>query len=120
MSKQCLQEQKDTLLLMMRIRCVILILKLMKLLDDKNSYHPISLLEIPYKIIARVMANQLRNATDKIISPSQKGYMTGCCSADITRSVQNVQDFAQIQNKPLAILGLDFSKAFDSISHAGL
>jgi hypothetical protein len=105
---------------MMRMRHVILILKPSKQPDDENSYHPISLLEIPYKIIAGVMANRLRYAADRIISPSQKGYMTGRSSADITRSVQDVRDFAQIENKPLAILGLDFSKAFDSISHAGL
>jgi hypothetical protein len=83
-------------------------------------YRPISLLEIPYKIIAGAMANRLRYVADRIISPSQKGYMMGHCSVDITRSVQDVQDYAQIENKSLAILGLDFSKAFNSISHAGL
>jgi hypothetical protein len=66
------------------------------------------------------MANRLKEATEEIIGPSQKGCMEGRCSADITQSVQDIRDYAQKENKPLAILGLDFSKAFDSISHAGL
>jgi hypothetical protein len=62
---------------MMRMRCVILILKPTKAPDDENSYRPISLLEIPYKIITGVMANWLKIATEGIIGPSQKGYMVG-------------------------------------------
>jgi hypothetical protein len=119
MTKQCLDQQMESLPLIMRMRRVILILKPTKRPDDENSYHPISLLEIPYKIIAAVFANRLKIATEEIIGPSQKGYMAGRCSADITQSVQDVRDYTQ-KNKPLAILGLDFSKAFDSISHAGL
>jgi hypothetical protein len=105
---------------MMHTRRIILILKLTKEPDDENSYRPISLLEIPYKIIAGVIANRLKAVSEDLIGPSQKGYMPGRCSSDITRSVQDIRDYAQLKNKSLIILGLDFSKAFDTISHNGL
>jgi hypothetical protein len=39
---------------------------------------------------------------------------------DITRSVQDIRDYANLKNKSLIILGLNFSKAFDTIPHKGL
>jgi hypothetical protein len=120
MTLEYLGQQNEKLPLMMRMRKIILILKPTKEPDDENTYRPISLLEIPYKIIDGVIANRLKNVSDLLIGPSQKGYMPGRCSSDITRSVQDIRDYANIKNKSLVILGLDFSKAFNSNSHVSL
>ena len=53
-------------------RRIILIPKPGKPEDNDGSYRPISLLQIPYKIIAGVMAARLKKAAQHLIGPSQK------------------------------------------------
>lgn len=101
-------------------RRIILIGKPNKPQDDEGAYRPISLLEIPYKIVAGVMAARLKQTTSQLIGPSQKGYIPGRCAMDVTRSVVDTRNIAIQTSTPLAIVGLDFSKAFDTISHTGL
>ena len=104
----------------MRWRSVILLLKPAKSPTDENSYRPISLLEILYKIISGVFAERLKKVTKFIIGHHQKGYMEGRNATENVRATQDIRDFAVHNNLPLAILGIDFSKASDNISHQGL
>ena len=101
-------------------RRIILIGKPNKPEDDDGSYRPISLLEITYKLVAGVMAERLKTAAQHLIGPSQKGYMPQRCAMDVTRSVVDTRNIALHLNLPLAIVGLDFSKAFDTVAHRGL
>ena len=101
-------------------RRIILIGKPNKPEDDDGSYRPISLLEITYKLVAGVIAARLKQAAQHLIGPSQKGYMPDRCAMDVTRSVVDVRNIALHLGIPLAIVGLDFSKAFDTVSHVGL
>ena len=101
-------------------RRIILIGKPNKPEDDDGAYRPISLLEITYKLVAGVIANRLKQAAQQLIGPSQKGYMPDRCAMDVTRSVVDVRNIALHLGIPLAIVGLDFSKAFDTVSHTGL
>ena len=101
-------------------RRIILIPKPGKPEDDDGSYRPISLLQIPYKIVAAVIAARLKEATQELIGVSQKGYMPGRCAMDVSRAVIDIRNFAAGTATPLAILGVDFSKAFDTVSHEGL
>ena len=110
----------SSLPLFMRIRKLILLAKPGKDPKDDNSYRPISLLDISYKILASVLANRLKSVAGCIIGEHQKGYMEGRCAADITRSVQDIRDYALHSKRALGIVGLDFAKAFDSVSHVGL
>ena len=101
-------------------RRIILLQKPHKPPENDGSYRPISLLEICYKLLAGVIASRLKRATQHLIGPSQKGYMAGRCAMDVTRAVQDTRDIALRKRWPLAIIGLDFSKAFDTVSHDGL
>ena len=101
-------------------RRVVLLQKPHKPPDNEGSYRPITLLEICYKLLAGVIASRLKIATQHLIGSSQKGYMAGRCAMDVTRAVQDTRDIALRMRWPLAIIGLDFSKAFDTVSHSGL
>ena len=111
---------KGTLPLFMRVRKLILLLKPGKECTDDNSYRPISLLDISYKVMAAALANRLKIAASYLIGAHQKGYMKGRNAAEVTRAVQDIRDHALGSSSPLAIVGLDFSKAFDSVAHSAV
>ena len=84
--------------------------------DARRLKHlrPISLLNVDYKIIEKVLANRLKIVLDYLIHDDQKGFMAGRrISANIRRAfevVTRAEDFEGL------ILSIDFSKAFDKIS----
>ena len=45
--------------------------------EELKDFRPISLVGIVYKLISKVLANQLKNVLEKIISKSQNAYIKG-------------------------------------------
>lgn len=58
-----------------------------------KNYRPISLLQIDYKILARIMTNRIKNVLPNIISVDQT-----CCimGRDISNNVANVRDIIEL------------------------
>lgn len=54
---------------------ITLLLKPGKVDSDCSSYHPISLLNADYKILAKVLALRLESILPNIISPDQTGFV---------------------------------------------
>ena len=111
---------KDSLSPISRLRKIIGIPKPNKPTDQIGSIRPICLLEIPYKIISGIIAERLKNASSFIIDEQQNGYTANRGIQLATRTIQDIRDLALKKNIPLTILGLDFSSAFDRISHTFL
>ena len=86
------------------------------LLDIKN-YRPISLLTVDYKIIAKTMANRLKNCIDSVIHPDQSGFLKGRNIGNNVRLLLDVIEYTDFNKLPAAVLLLDIEKAFDSVSH---
>lgn len=85
-----------------------------------KNYRPISLLNVDYKILARVMSNRLRTVIPKIISPTQTSCVLGKDISDTIASVRDVISMVENNNTEGYILKLDQEKAFDRVSHAYL
>ena len=82
-----------------------------------SSYRPIALLNITYKILAKMLQNRLREALDDRIIPFQFGYRKGRSTAEPIFIARRTQEIAERHGLPLYLLALDYSKAFDSIPH---
>lgn len=86
---------------------------------DKNpllcgSYRPISLLNVDYKILAKILACRLEEVLSQIISPDQTGFIRG------RNSTANVRRLLNIIHTPPGlstefVLSLDAEKAFDRV-----
>ena len=81
------------------------------------NYRPISLLSIFYKLASCCITRRIKPAMESIIGMQQKAYITknniGSCLINVLNAMSHVN-----KNKiPALILLIDFSKAFDSISH---
>ena len=83
-----------------------------------SNWRSISMLNCDYKILANIIASRLKPILSSYISISQQ-----CALADrhLDNNLLNILsaiDYANDISHPLAILQLDFSKAFDSLSHS--
>ncbi|XP_071693764.1 uncharacterized protein [Rutidosis leptorrhynchoides] len=82
-----------------------------------DQLRPISLINAPYKIIARTLANRLKKAIPHIISENQNGFVPSRLLMDGVMVVSEVVHMAKKKKKPLLLLKIDFSKAYDCVSH---
>ena len=84
---------------------------------DLKHFRPISLLNVDYKIISRVLANRLKQVMSTIISPEQTCCVPGRDIADNIMSIRDVIDLISLNNKEGYIVKIDQEKAFDRVSH---
>lgn len=83
-------------------------------LENPNSFFPITLCNIIYKIISSVIINRLKPILPNLISPAQTGFMRGCQIADGIIATQEI--IHRTTKRPGMLIKLDLSKAYDRIS----
>ncbi len=81
------------------------------------NWRPISLLNVDYKIISKVLSQRLRKVLDKCLHIDQTCSVKGRSITDNLHLIRNVVDYCDMTNIPAAIVSLDQSKAFDRLSH---
>ena len=82
-----------------------------------DNWRPISLLNIDYKIVAKVICKRLQNVINKIISKDQTGYLKLRSASENLRLVEDIIDFCLHLNLPGILIFIDFKKAFDNVAH---
>uniref|UniRef100_A0A803Q724 Reverse transcriptase domain-containing protein n=1 Tax=Cannabis sativa TaxID=3483 RepID=A0A803Q724_CANSA len=83
-----------------------------------KDFRPISLCSTFYKVISKVLANRLKVVLDKVISPYQSAFVSGCVIFDnIVIAQEIIHAINSRKNGKLgwAALKLDMSKAFDRV-----
>ena len=85
-----------------------------------KNWRPISLLNCFYKILSRVLTNRLRKYIDKLTPIGQKGYSEKRQCQEVLISVSDCISKCNSRKVRGALLSLDISKAFDSLSHSFL
>ena len=81
------------------------------------DYRPITLLNTDYKILAPFIANQLRPTLSDMLHPSQHCGVPGNMIFNAVATVRDAIAYVELTDAPLCILSLDFTAAFDRISH---
>ncbi|KAI0501396.1 hypothetical protein KFK09_016341 [Dendrobium nobile] len=80
-----------------------------------NDYRPISLCNVFYKIIAKLLANRMKTVLPLIIHESQAGFIHNRCTTDnILLASEVLREFNF--NSNLFCAKLDIKKAFDTVS----
>ena len=82
----------------------------------KNK-RPICLLDVVYKIIAKVIASRLGNVVDKLVHKNQTGFIKGRYIGENIRLISDVIEYCQIDNVEGVLLAIDYRNAFDSVEH---
>ena len=85
--------------------------------QDCGNYRGISLMAIASKIFAKILLQRLLFVANYVLPEAQCGFRSSRSTIDMIFTLRQLQEKAAEQNKPLYIAFVDFSKAFDSISH---
>ena len=85
-------------------------------LTDIKSWRPLSPLNSDYKILAKVIANKLKDILPEIINTDQIGYMANRFCGENTRLIADIIKYCKINQKPCITLLADFEKTFDTIN----
>lgn len=82
---------------------------------DPRNWHPISLLNVDYKLAAYVLAGRLLRVIHLVVAPNQTCGVPGRFITENVALLRDVVDYATLSNVPIAILSLDQEKAFDCV-----
>ena len=80
-----------------------------------NDFQPISLVGSLYKILAKVLANKLRQVIDSVVSDVQSAFVKNRQIIDGILIANEVVDEARKSKKELLMFKVDFEKAYDSV-----
>ena len=83
-----------------------------------HDFHPISLCNVVYKVITKVLVNRLRPYLQNIISPLQNSYILRRCAIDnmiVAQEVLHYMHKAKIK-KGIVAFKIDLEKAYDRVN----
>ncbi len=80
-----------------------------------KNWRPISLLNVDYKIITKVMSLRLQNCLADLIHPNQSGFISDRYIGESIRSIQDIMAYTDKNKLSGLLLFIDFEKAFDSV-----
>ena len=82
---------------------------------DPRSWRPITLLDVDYKLAARVVAGRLLKVIHLIVAKDQTCGVPGRFIGENLYIICDVVSFASRTGIPLVIMSLDQEKAFDRV-----
>lgn len=85
--------------------------------NNFNRFRPISLCNIGYKIITKVIANTLKPILPKIIPENQGGFIQGRQIVDNYTLVQEAIHSSLHQKEQGMVIKLNLANAFDRVNH---
>jgi len=85
--------------------------------SNLRNWRPISLLNVDYKILARIMSNRLKYVLPTIISEDQTCSVIGRDISDNISSVRDIINMVEQEKIEGYLVKIDQEKAFDRISH---
>ena len=101
---------------------IVLIPKI-KSLEKMSDYRPISLCNVIYKIISKVLANRLKKILPQLISPTQSAFVPGQLITDnilVAYESLHTMHRCKKSKKGSFALKLDISKAYNRVKWAFL
>ena len=84
------------------------------------NWRPIILLNVCYKILAKAMANRLKQTLTSFISIDQTGFLSGRDISENLRKVFDIIDYTLAKDIPAMIVSVDCQKAFDRVDYQAM
>lgn len=82
-----------------------------------SNWRPISLLNVDYKIATKAISNRIKRVLPTIINFEQTDFMKNRYIGENVRTIFDIIEYLNKNNKPGLLFFADFEKAFDSLKH---
>ena len=80
-----------------------------------SSWRLITILNVDYKILARVIAKRVESKLSKLIHSDQTGFVKGRFIGQIVRLLNDLMEYSELKKVPGILLFIEFEKAFDTL-----
>ena len=107
--------QENKLSVSQRRGIITLIPKGYENLKELRNWRPITLLNVDYKILARIIAMRSEPFLPNLIHPDQTGFIKGRYIGKNIRLLNDLMSYAESNKLSGIFLFVDFEKAFDSL-----
>ena len=87
--------------------------------DEVSHFRPISLCNVIYKVISKVMVNRLKPIMDSLITPHQNAFIQGRNILDnilLAREIMDTLKKKKGKKFSFGALKIDMSKAYDKVN----
>jgi len=84
-------------------------------LTEVSNWRPISLVNVDYKILTKIIAKRIETFLPKLIHSDQTGFVNGRYIGQNIRLLNDIMAYTNIEKLPGILLSVDSEKAFDSI-----
>ena len=84
-------------------------------LNEITCWRPITLLNVDYKILARIIATRIEPSLPSLIHSDQTGFIKGRYIGQNIRLLDDLMNFTDANKIPGILLFIDFEKAFDTL-----
>ena len=89
-------------------------------LKECSNHRTISLISHASKVLLRIIINRMKSKLEQEISTMQAGFREGRGTRDQIVNIRNIMEKCKIHRLPLYMVFIDYSKAFDCVSHNGM
>ena len=79
-----------------------------------QNWRPISLLNVNYKILPKVISKRIKNVLPSIIHENQSGFVPGRKIEQAINIIQDIMNYTEHKKLSGFLLFIDFEQAFDS------
>ena len=80
-----------------------------------KNWRPLSLLNMDYKLLAKVIANRMKKVIGKIIHSNQTGFISGRYIGENLVKILSILEYCENNDMPAVLIAIDFEKAYDSV-----
>ena len=80
-----------------------------------KNWRPISLLNVDYKLVAKLIANRIKTVIEKIIHKDQTGFINGRYIGENLLKIISIIEFCDENDIPGLLISIDFEKAYDQV-----
>ena len=84
-------------------------------IEHLEGWRPITLLNVDYKIIAKILANRMKKVMKNVISIEQYCGVEGRSIISCNNRMRDIISYCDKEKKDVAIMSLDWQKAFDRV-----
>lgn len=109
--------KEGTMAYSQRLATITLICKNVEKSEFLSNWRPISLLNLDYKIISKVLSVRLSKVLSKIVNVDQTCSIVGRSIVDNLHLMRNTVDYVNQKDMNCAVLSLDQIKAFDRVAY---